>query len=508
MIVRELLTRIGYVTDEQSAKKAKSSIDGLRKAATALGVTLSAGVVFRAFQNWVGMASDVDETMNVVTTAFEDQTDAVLDWAKTTGEAVGRSEFSLREYAATIGAVVGPTLDSADATAELSTDMAQLAVDLGSFFNATDTDALEALRSGLIGQAEPLLRFGVAMNVAALDAFALEKGLGKTTRKMSQAEKITLRYRFILDQTAKAQGDAEKTSGGFANQAKRLEESLKTLGVALGKELLPIALGLVKAFNNLGGELSGPVVSGLRLLVAPIKGLGRFIELTLEGIRQMPTDLKIMSIAFIVAWVAALAPGLLVYGLLALVGTAILAIVDDLNAMGDGGKSVIGGLVGEFTYWLDQTDSILSAIGQIFKNTVDYWVQYFFGIENAIDKTVDALVSFYDAVVDVFVEGFGLAIDKIKELTNLLETSGVLDAVGTAARALGFNLGAPAPQARLAGGGAGATNVTAPQNIEVTVNAGNASPEQTAQLAGRAVGTAAGAANRRLQHQLRAGGGA
>ena len=507
MIVRELLTRIGYQVDDGSAKKAKSSFDGLKKAAIALGATISAGAVFRAFQNWVGMASDVEETMNVVTTAFEDQTGAVLDWARTTGEAVGRSEFSLREYAATIGAVVGPTLDSADATAELSTDMAKLAVDLGSFFNATDTDALEALRSGLIGQAEPLLRFGVAMNVAALDAFALEQGLGKTTRQMSQAEKITLRYRFIMDQTAKAQGDAEKTSGGFANQAKRLEESLKTLRVGLGQQLLPIALGLVEAFNGLGESLRGPVVSGFRLMVAPIKGLGRFIELLLEGIRQMPSDLKILTAAFIATWAVVLAPGLLVYGLLALIGTAILAVVDDLNAMGDGGKSVIGGLVGEFTYWLDQTDSILSAIGQIFKNTVDYWVQYFFGIENAIDKTVDALVSFYDAIVKVFVDGFGLAADKVKELTALLERTGVMDTLAGLASGLGFNLGGPAPQRRLAGGGAGATNVTAPQNIEVIVNAGNASPEQTAQLAGRAVGAAAGAANRRLQHQLRAGGG-
>ena len=403
MIVRELLTRIGYKVDRRSEQRAALSFDKLKNAAGKLGLALGAGAVAIGFKRMVEAASDVEETMNVVTTAFEDQTDSVLRWAKESGEASGRSQYAMREYAATLGAVVGPTLGSAEATADLSTNMAQLAVDLGSFFNATDDEALQALRAGLIGQAEPLLRFGVAMNVAALDAFALEKGLGKTTKQMSQAEKIQLRYKFILDQTTKAQGDAAKTADSYANLTKRLQGNLQDLQVSIGKEFIPAASGAVKTLSDLAKTMKEPLALAVRAMVNAFKFAGAIVIGLVEAFRNLSGAMKVaVGLALFFA-AAFFAPWLVGFLLLAAAIGGVIIILDDLWAAATKGEGVFAGLFAEFKLLAEQNDSYVTATRLSLQTALDYWIQYFTGVEHGSWRIGEAIRgAFRDAGTFIF----------------------------------------------------------------------------------------------------------
>jgi len=528
VIVRELLTRIGYDVDPKAEKKAKSGFQRVKDAAGKLGIALSAGLVAVGFKKVLDLASDVDETMNVVTTAFEDQTDAVLAWARESGDAAGRSEFAMREYAATLGAVVGPTLGSAEATAELSTNMAQLAVDLGSFFNATDEDALQALRSGLVGQSEPLLRFGVAMNVAALDAFALEQGLGKTTKQMSQAEKVMLRYQFILANTTKAHGDAEKTSAGFANQTKRLMGNLHDIAVAIGKEFVPGAADMLVSLNDILKTIKGPLVSALRLLVAPIKLVVTTIAGLAVGLTQMGTVGKVVFAALLGAILAIKAPFIITFTIIGGLIFAALLIVEDLWLALTEGKGVIAGLASEFMTFFEESGSALAAFGGILTTAIDFWIEKIFGVPDAMETMVGAVVDGLQAAsmaVGDFIIGalaevrrmlsvakeviLGTMLDIVGFFSDKLEpfinrVSGFFSAAGELAGALG--LGGPeritAPGSPAAGGG----DVNANQNIEVNVNAPGGDGAGIAAVVGPVVGRAAADGNRRTAQQLLAGG--
>ena len=60
------------------------------------------------------------------------------------------------------------------------------------------------------------------MTDANLQAYALSKGITKSTADMSQAEKVQLRYNYVMSQTALAQGDFAKTSDSWANQTRIL----------------------------------------------------------------------------------------------------------------------------------------------------------------------------------------------------------------------------------------------------------------------------------------------
>ena len=323
-VLRDIVARIGLDVDDRAFKKADKSIQGVASGLANLGRAIATSGFVLGLLKVTTIASDAAETLNVLNASFAENSQAVLDWAQATAGPIGRSEFQLREMAATLGAVLNPLMErNAKVAADMSTGMAQLAVDLGSFFNATDETALNALRSGLTGEAEALKKFGIVMNDATLGAFALSTGINKSIKSMTIAEKTQLRYNFIMDQTALAQGDAAKTSAGFANVTKALGSSLRDLATRVGLVLLP---GVEKIVGVVNRAVRGFTewVQGTELIKAGLIVLGAVATKVAIGlvIAFAPVLLPILKFAAIIA-IAAL-------------------LLDDFLVFMKGGDSVIG----------------------------------------------------------------------------------------------------------------------------------------------------------------------
>lgn len=127
----------------------------------------------------------------------------------------------------------------------MSLSLAGLAGDLASFHNLSADEAFTKLRSAIAGETEPLRELGVVMTVANLEAFALSEGITKTYDSMTQAEQATLRYQFIMNATADAQGDYTKTFGSLATQQKDLQVAIQTLAAEIGQDLMPVAQEII-----------------------------------------------------------------------------------------------------------------------------------------------------------------------------------------------------------------------------------------------------------------------
>ena len=88
------------------------------------------------------------------------------------------------------------------------------------------------------------------MNVANLEAYALSQGIDKAWKSMSQAEQTTLRYQYILSQTADAQGDFSHTSDSVANQQKIMQMNLQSVQAEIGEKLLPVTQEVLGMVND------------------------------------------------------------------------------------------------------------------------------------------------------------------------------------------------------------------------------------------------------------------
>ena len=216
----------------------------------------------------ISMASDYEESLNKVDVAFGESSDRIREFAKTTVDTYGIAEGTALDMAALFGDMATSMQVPRDEAAEMSEILVGLAGDLASFKNISLEQVGTALKSIFTGETESLKELGVVMTEANLDAFALAEGFGKTTAEMTEAEKVQLRYQYVLNATKNAQGDYARTADGTANSLRTMQESTKELGVAFGQELLPTitpviqgATKMIKSFGDLDDETKQTAIS-------------------------------------------------------------------------------------------------------------------------------------------------------------------------------------------------------------------------------------------------------
>ena len=198
----------------------------------------------------VNAASDLIETQNKVAVIFGESADSILEFAETSVTALGQTETMALEAAATF-AQFGKAAGLADQDlVDFSTDLVTLSADLASFNNSSPEEAITAIGSALRGEAEPLRRYGVLLDDAALKAEAMALGIFDGTGKLSTQQKVLAAYEVILKQTTDAQGDFERTADGLAN-------TQRILTAAVGDATAEIGLGLVDAIEAATGAMGG-----------------------------------------------------------------------------------------------------------------------------------------------------------------------------------------------------------------------------------------------------------
>lgn len=228
----------------------QAGVNNVGKALVALGTSVAAASV-----KLIDLASDANEAASKFSFVFGKAAEETGKKLDEFSKAAGRSRYAMRDMAANIGALIGPMGFTRKKTGELSSTFAKLAVDLSSFFNVTEEDALQALKSGIVGESEPLRRFGVQLNEAKIQAEAFKLGLAKTKEQVQGAVKAQAILSIVLRETKQAQGDAIRTGDQFANSLRRMNDFIKDSATDLGMALIPAATRFVRAV----GDMAEPV---------------------------------------------------------------------------------------------------------------------------------------------------------------------------------------------------------------------------------------------------------
>jgi hypothetical protein len=214
-------------------------------AATGIGIALGA-----ASLKAISAASDLDESISATRQIFGDASDAVLKFADDAALAFGQSKQEALDGALVFGTFGKAAGLAGDDLSDFTNGLLGLASDIASFRNATPEETIEAIGAALRGESEPLRRFGVLLDDATLKAEALELGIYDGNGALTQQQKILAAESAIFKQTADAQGDFARTSGGLANQQRILRARLDNVTAQLGVQLLPIALKVAGFFSD------------------------------------------------------------------------------------------------------------------------------------------------------------------------------------------------------------------------------------------------------------------
>src|SRR5665647_2402211 len=224
-----------------------------------MGITLPV-VVGMALS--VKAASALEEEMNKVKVVFGATADQVVKFSEGGASALGMAQQEALAAAGAFGNLFNTTGLGAKASADMSTKLVQLAADMASFNNISTAEALEKLRSGLVGEAEPLRTVGVLLSEARVAQEAYASGIAAAGAKLTEAQKVQARYNLILKDTKVQQGDFERTSGSLANQLRVLRADVIDLGAKMGEVLIPMVKPVVKGLASMAtllGKMPGPL---------------------------------------------------------------------------------------------------------------------------------------------------------------------------------------------------------------------------------------------------------
>jgi hypothetical protein len=287
------LSRAGELLASDFDKKVFAGLQaGFNVAKTAIvAVTGAATVLGAAAFGAAQQASDLNETINKSRQIFGDAAGDIEKFASNAAQSLGQTKRQAIDAAATFGIFGKAAGLSGRDLSKFSTNFVTLASDLASFNNTRPEEAIEAIGAALRGESEPIRRFGVLLNDAALKAVAFEKGIFDGKGALTAQQKTLAATELIFRQTTDAQGDFERTSGGLANQLKILRASLQDVVTNIGQVLLPvferfvsfINKNIVPALQIFADQLGEQGIRKSALL--SIAALGDFGVAAIEGFR-------------------------------------------------------------------------------------------------------------------------------------------------------------------------------------------------------------------------------
>ena len=250
-----LTTQIDQTGLKRGMASMKSGVAGLSKSfakiGAAIGVAFGVGALINFGKQAVQLASDLQEVQNVVDVAFGDMSYKAEEFAKTAIESFGISELSAKRTASTYMAMAKGMGIASEVGSDMAIQLTALSADMASFYNVSQEMADTALKSIFTGETETLKQYGIVMTEVNLEQYALSQGITKSVSAMTQQEKTMLRYQFVLEQTALAQGDFVRTQDSWANQTRVLSERWKEMQVIWGDAFRTIGTLILPAVNLL-----------------------------------------------------------------------------------------------------------------------------------------------------------------------------------------------------------------------------------------------------------------
>lgn len=422
--LRRELAATGTTATTASKSFGRKFATGMRKAfVPAIAVVGAAGV---AAKKSVDAASDLEEQINKTGAVFGKSAPVIQKWSETTAQGIGISQREALEATGTFGNMLVPMGIARGRAADMSKSMVQLAGDMASFNNASPEETLDALRSGLAGETEPLRRFGVFLNAARVEQEAMNLGLTKGNKELTAAQKAQATYSIILKDTNDAQGDFKRTSDSAANAARIQAAEAEDLSAQIGEGLLPVYKALqgilltvtrFMANHTEAVKVGAIAIVGLATAVIAINAAMKLYAagLVIARVAQLALNRAVLANPYVLAAAAVL--------------TFVTIIITQWDKIKRRTEKIWNGIKRFITRWWDK---ILPIVGGPLGLLVTLVIKKWDKIRDTTKRIWDVIKSF---IVDPIKEAFKAVRTAVRSVVSWLrdrwnEVRGLFDNIG------------------------------------------------------------------------------
>ncbi len=221
-------------------------------------ITSATSALYGFFSKGIAGASNLAESISKVDAVFGDSASILKAQAEQLAKDFGLSKQAILDAGAGIGLIGKAAGQTQGQAAQLGANMAKMAADASSFYNIPLDVALEKIRSGLVGEAEPMRALGVLLDETSVAAEAVSLGLARSAKDVDQQSKVMARASLITKGLKDSTGDLERTQDSTSNQFRKFTGSIENLAVSVGESLMPA----VNSIINLATEMTSCLVAG------------------------------------------------------------------------------------------------------------------------------------------------------------------------------------------------------------------------------------------------------
>lgn len=259
MTVRELMVAFGYDVDKASKNKVIKDANNLKGTLKSvlgtIGITISLAGVIKFGKDSLDAASNLEQMEMKFNTVFGEMEKAADQWASSFADSIGRSRTTIKTYMAdNQNLLVGMGMARDQAT-EMTEQMVKAAIDLASFNNISDDDAVNAMSKALMGETESAKRLGAVLNENTIATAMETLGLRGKFDALDEATKMQVRYQAIMNQSQDSIGDAANSIDTYEGKLRAFNAKLNDVREIAGKFLLPYATKGLELLNKIVGKV-------------------------------------------------------------------------------------------------------------------------------------------------------------------------------------------------------------------------------------------------------------
>lgn len=369
---------------------------GVKATTVALGAATTAMTALATTS--LNLGGELEQNMGGSEAVFKIHAQGMQETAKDAFSNMGLSASDFLATANKMGSLFQGAGFSIEESASMSTEAMQRAADVASIMGISTESAMEAIAGAAKGNFTMMDNLGVAMNDTTLNAYALSKGIEKSTSEMTNQEKIGLAMEMFMEKTSYA-------AGNYAKENETLAGSLGTAKAALSNFLSGAGdvESVVTAFSNAANvivkninELLPRLVNGITNLVNQIIPL---IPPLLESLLPGVIDGAVSLINGLVAALPMVLDALMLAlpGLIAGLGQIVQGLIQALPPIL---HSLISGIVAILPQTLPAlidgvvglVVSLISNIGMLLQPIIDALPGIIINIVNALMNNLPALI--------------------------------------------------------------------------------------------------------------------
>jgi len=262
---------------QKEGTKAADSINGI--GTTARGI-LSADIIGQigdvarnSFVSARVAATDLGESMNAVNKIFGDSADVINEWGDEQANAYGLSQRAFNQMAVPIGASLKNVGLEMNEVARLTLLLTERAADMGSVFNQDVATVLQDIQAALRGEADPIEKYGVGLQAAAVEQQALAESGKESVSQLTNQDKMLARVNLLIKQTADSAGDFKDTTDQYANAQRVANAQIEEAQAKIGQAFLPLLAEVAQVGGRVADVFSG-LPGPVQTTTAVVLGLG------------------------------------------------------------------------------------------------------------------------------------------------------------------------------------------------------------------------------------------